>query len=56
MRGVLLLALGAGMLLAIDVIALNGRYRTDLWQEARYFGQQLPNGVEFILRRIDFRR
>jgi hypothetical protein len=50
MRHLMFLATVAGILLAVDAIRFNGRYRTEVWREAQYQGQSFNREVERRLR------
>jgi cbb3-type cytochrome oxidase subunit 1 len=40
-----------GVLLAVDAIRFNGRYRTEVWRDAQYQGQSFTREVEYRLQR-----
>jgi hypothetical protein len=46
MRYVLFLAMVATVLVAIDAIRFNGRYRDEVWRDAQYKGQSFTQDVE----------
>jgi hypothetical protein len=39
-----------GVLLAVDAIRFNGRYRTEVWRDAQYQGQSFTREVEHRLQ------
>ena len=51
MRSLLFLACMTGVLLAVDAIRFDGRYRTEVWRDAQYKGQSFTREVENGLRR-----
>jgi hypothetical protein len=51
MRTLLFLALTIAVLLAVDAIAFEGRYREQAWREAAHQGDKLNYEVRSLLRK-----
>jgi hypothetical protein len=52
MRIVAALIVLVAALLVTDSIALNGRYRTALWEAAKYQGENMRSQVNYQFRRL----
>jgi hypothetical protein len=52
MQQLLFLTVMAGIIVAADAIRFDGRYRTEIWQQATHTGEVLNRGATYALRRL----